>query len=54
MIAFTADWQAGEIRIDPRELSDAKWFAPDALPPVPPPISIARQLIDAWVAETRG
>lgn len=54
MIAFTADWQAGEIAIDPRELSDAKWFTADALPPVPPPISIARQLIDAWVEEVRA
>ena len=54
MIAFTADWQAGEIAIDPRELSDAKWFSADALPPVPPSISIARQLIDAWVAEVQA
>ncbi len=51
MIAFTAQWVSGEIVIDPSELSDAKWFAPDALPVVPPPLSIARQLIDAWVAE---
>jgi NAD+ diphosphatase len=51
MIGFTADWAGGEIRIDPNELSDAKWFSADALPQVPPSISIARQLIDAWVAE---
>jgi NAD+ diphosphatase len=54
MIAFTADWQAGEIAIDPRELADANWFSADDLPPVPPPISIARQLIDAWVAEVQA
>ena len=54
MIAFTADWHAGEITIDPRELSDAQWFSADALPPVPPPISIARQLIDAWVVEVQA
>lgn len=51
MIAFTADWASGDIVIDREELSDAKWFAADALPAVPPPLSIARQLIDAWVAE---
>jgi NAD+ diphosphatase len=51
MIAFTAEWESGEIAIDPSELSDAKWFAADALPMIPPPFSIARRLIDAWVEE---
>ena len=54
MIAFTAEWESGEIEIDPKELSDAKWFAADALPMIPPPLSIARQLIDAWVTEVTG
>lgn len=49
MIGFTADWAAGEIVIDPTELSDAQWFAKDALPMIPPPFSIARRLIDAWL-----
>lgn len=51
MIAFTADWESGEIVIDPAELSDAKWFRADELPMIPPPMSIARRLIDAWVTE---
>jgi len=54
MIGFTADWAEGEIRVDPNELSDAKWFSAHDLPPIPPPLSIARQLIDAWVREIRG
>lgn len=54
MIGFTAEWRAGEIEIDPAELSDAKWFDVDELPMVPPPLSIARQLIDAWIAEVRS
>ncbi len=54
MIGFTADWAEGEIAIDPNELSDAKWFRADELPQIPPPLSIARQLIDAWVREVRG
>ena len=51
MIAFTAEWESGEIVVDPAELSDAQWFAADALPMIPPPVSIARRLIDAWVTE---
>jgi NAD+ diphosphatase len=51
MIAFTAEWESGAIVVDPSELSDAKWFRADELPPIPPPVSIARRLIDAWVTE---
>ena len=54
MIAFTAEWESGEIVVDPSELSDAKWFAADALPLIPPRLSIARQLIDAWTSEVLG
>lgn len=54
MIAFTAEWESGEIEIDRKELSDAKWFSADDLPMIPPPLSIARQLIDAWVNEMKG
>jgi NAD+ diphosphatase len=48
MIGFTAQWAGGEIVIDDREIVDAGWFGPDDLPPIPPPMSIARQLIDRW------
>lgn len=51
MIAFDAEWESGEIVIDPREISDARWFSVDELPVIPPPQSIARQLIDAWIAD---
>lgn len=47
MLAFTAEWLTGEIRIDPNELTDAQWFSHDNLPILPPTISIARQMIDA-------
>jgi NAD+ diphosphatase len=53
MIAFTAAWAGGEIRVDEREILDAGWFAADALPPIPDKVSIARRLIDRFV-ETRG
>ncbi|MFH1481427.1 MAG: NAD(+) diphosphatase, partial [Pseudomonadota bacterium] len=50
MIAFTAEYAGGEIRIDKSELTDAGWFSADHLPAVPSRISIARQLID-WFSE---
>jgi NAD+ diphosphatase len=49
MIGFTASWDSGDIEIDPREIVDAAWFTPDALPMVPPVMSIARRLIDGWL-----
>lgn len=50
MIGFTARRAGGELRVDTRELEDARWFHRDALPRLPPPLSIARRLIDAWRA----
>jgi NAD+ diphosphatase len=50
MVAFTAEYAGGEIRVNPAEISDAGWFAADELPAIPPPISIARRLID-WFAK---
>jgi NAD+ diphosphatase len=51
MIAFTAEYESGAIRVDPTEIAEAAWFSPEALPPIPPPLSIARRMIDAWCAE---
>ena len=49
MIGFTAEWVSGDIVCDPTEILDAQWYTRDALPSIPPRISIARKLIDAWV-----
>ena len=49
MVGFTAAWKSGEIEIDPAEIVDAQWFRREEMPPIPPPISIARKLIDAWL-----
>lgn len=54
MVGFVADYAGGEIQPDPSEIADARWFSPDDLPLVPPKLSIARQLIDAWVREVTG
>jgi len=51
MIAFVADWENGEISADPLEIEAAAWFKIRNLPQLPAPISIARRLIDAVVAE---
>lgn len=51
MLGFRAEYSSGEIVCDPREIVDAQWYRRDALPFIPPGISIARKLIDAWVAE---
>ena len=47
MLAFFADYVSGVITPDPSEIEAANWFSRDALPPLPDPVSIARQLIDA-------
>jgi NAD+ diphosphatase len=54
MVGFVADHASGDIVVDGEEIEDARWFRADALPPVPPRLSIARQLIDAWVGEVTG
>ncbi|MCX7856465.1 MAG: NAD(+) diphosphatase [Deltaproteobacteria bacterium] len=48
MIAFTARFKSGELRVDTKELVEAKWFKRGNLPKIPGPISIARQMIDSF------
>jgi NAD+ diphosphatase len=50
MIGFTAAYAAGTLQPDPQEIADAAWFAWDSLPTIPAKLSIARRLIDAFVA----
>jgi NAD+ diphosphatase len=50
MVAFTARYASGEIRIDGKEIVDARWFGVDDLPQIPEKVSIARKLID-WFIE---
>jgi NAD+ diphosphatase len=49
MIGFRADYVEGDLVLDETEIADAQWFRRDALPQIPPGISIARNLIDAWL-----
>ena len=50
MIGFTADYAGGEIRPEPGEIEDAGWYGADELPQLPPKVSIARRMIDDFVA----
>ncbi|HTQ00773.1 MAG TPA: NAD(+) diphosphatase [Casimicrobiaceae bacterium] len=54
MIAYTAEYAGGEIRLDDAEIAEARWFGIDELPKLPGPVSIARRLIDATVARLRA
>ncbi|RBY89761.1 NAD(+) diphosphatase [Blastococcus sp. TF02A-26] len=57
MLGFTARVEGDQaLRLDPTEIEEARWFSRDELrsgegPQIlPPPVSIARNLIDRWVA----
>jgi NAD+ diphosphatase len=48
MLAYTADYLDGEIRVDPAEIADARWFGPDdEWPDMTVTVSIAAQLLNA-------
>lgn len=51
MIAFFADYAGGTIIPEPGEIEDAGWFQPGELPLLPDPVSIARRLIEAALAD---
>ncbi len=46
MIAFYADWKAGEIKVDPVEILEACWFDPANLPNHPRQGTVAWRLIN--------
>ena len=53
MMAFMADYDEGDIKIDPKELLDAGWYRHDALPQLPPVGTIARRLIEDTIVLCR-
>ena len=54
MLGFHAEYAAGDIRIQVDEIEDAQWFDVQHLPPLPAGRSIARYLIDRYVAQRLG
>jgi NAD+ diphosphatase len=51
MVGFTATYDSGEIVPEPAEIADAAWFTHRNLPDIPPKPSIARHMIDWFVAQ---
>jgi NAD+ diphosphatase len=49
MLAFTAEYAGGELVPQADEIEDAQWFRRDKLPMLPPPATIARRMIQAWI-----
>jgi len=54
MIAYTAEYAGGDLKVDDAEIAEAGWFPADALPHLPPSVSIARRLIEATAARLRS
>lgn len=52
MIGFRAEYESGELVLDETEIADAGWYRRDSMPTIPPGISVARRLIEQWLAET--
>jgi NAD+ diphosphatase len=61
MLGFVAPWVSGEPRIGDEELEDVRWFSraevEDAVAGrgslrLPPPLAIARRLVDGWLEST--
>jgi len=51
MMGYTAEYESGEICIDPKELCSAAWYALDDLPVLPNSGTLARKLIDKLVTQ---
>lgn len=49
MLGFFADYQGGDVVPDQEEIVDAQWFHYQELPMIPPPSSVAGQLIRHYV-----
>ena len=61
MLGFVAPWVAGEPQVGDEELEDARWFSRAEIEEavaergplrLPPPLAIARRLIDGWLEST--
>ncbi|GAC1565310.1 MAG: NAD(+) diphosphatase [Ktedonobacteraceae bacterium] len=53
MVGYTARYVGGTLRLEEQELDDALWFSIDALPEMPPPLSLAYHIIKGWIETTR-
>jgi len=51
MVGFRAEYASGELKPDGVEVVESGWFDRDHLPEIPRPGSIARTMLDTWIAE---
>ena len=54
VMAFHAEYAAGDAQADGVELEEARWFSCDRLPDLPEPVHVSRKLIDAAVTNLKG
>ncbi|WP_447750911.1 NAD(+) diphosphatase [Pseudomonas nicosulfuronedens] len=54
MFGYHAEYVSGEIVMQPDEIEDARWFHVDELPRLPAERSIARYLIEVYLARRAG
>jgi NAD+ diphosphatase len=53
MLGFTAEYASGDFQLEDAEIAEAGWYSAHNLPNLPQKPSIARQLIDAFIAENQ-
>ena len=51
MLAYTCDYKSGDIKVDGREIVDAKWFDIDNLPNIPPNSTLSGRLINSYILD---
>jgi len=49
MIGFFAEYESGELRLQPEEIEDAQWFTKETLPKLPNLATISGMIINAWL-----
>jgi len=52
MLAFTAQYDSGEIKVDGNEILDAKWFNREEVPLYDSDISISYWLLENYIKNT--
>ncbi|MDB4661113.1 NUDIX domain-containing protein [Gammaproteobacteria bacterium] len=51
MLAYTCDYESGSIKVDGKEIVDAKWFDIDNLPNTPPSSTLSGRLINSYILD---
>jgi NAD+ diphosphatase len=51
MIAYTCEYESGDIKVDGEEIVDAQWFSIDNLPNIPPLSTLSGRLINSYIED---